>query len=510
MNGGPGGRVLNDVAEAKGGPLRRLVSSSMLYAITGFAQQAVGFLLIPVYTRLIPPAEYGLLELMTAFLSIAMVCVTLGLSSAINKVYHRDCETPEEQRAVLGTAVVSTLPLIAFVGGLLLTFAEPLSAVLTGSGEHAGLLRIAVASSLCYAVLAMVLGGLRARERTVAYSAVSAVQFSLALALNLVLVGVLGFGVRGVLLGNLTANVAALGLALVLLGPGARFAFDRRLIRPLFAFGIAVIPSMLSSWVMDVSDRYLLRLFRDLDEVAQYGVGYKFGMAVQLLVTWPFQLAWPAIAFGISREDGHERTYARVLTYLSLLLMFVVLVFVAASKSVLPIVIGGRYAAACGVVPVIAAAYALNALQFCVSPGIHVGGRTRALSGIGVAAAVSNLVLGLILIPSLGMTGAAWATVAAYGLAFGGTAWLAQRTHPVRYEIGRLGRIVVAGVVAYGVMQIVAAGTAGVWLAVGQVGALAVFLVLVLLSGFMAKDERDYVVGLVHRYVPIEGRQHGA
>jgi O-antigen/teichoic acid export membrane protein len=496
------------VAANEESPLRRLLSSSVLYALTGVAQQVAGFLLIPVYTRLIPPAEYGLLELLTALLSIAVLSVTLGLSSAINKVYHRDCQTPDEQRAVVGTALAASFPLVVVVGGLLLTFAAQISEALLGSPEHADLLRIAVASSLCYAVLGMVLGGLRARERTAAYSSVTVVQFSLAMVLNLVLVVVFGLGVRGVLLGNLTANVSALALALALTGPG-RIAFDRRLVRPLFAFGIAVIPSMLSSWVMDVSDRYLLRLFRDLDEVAQYGVGYKFGMAVQLLVTWPFQLAWPAIAFGISRDEGHERTYARVLTYLLLLLTFVVLLFVAASTSVLPFVIGAKYAPACAVVPVVAAAYALSALQYCVSPGIHVGGRTRSLSVIGVAAAVSNLVLGLLMIPSLGMTGAAWATVAAYGLAFAGSAWLAQRSHPVRYERGRIARIVGAGLVAYALMRLVSAEAVGVWLPVGQIGALGVFLVLVLLSGFVARDERQYVAGLVHRYVLVEGRQQG-
>jgi O-antigen/teichoic acid export membrane protein len=497
-------------ATGPGGPLRRLLSSTVVYALTGVAQQTAGFLLIPVYTRVIPPAEYGLLELLSAFLPIAVLCVTLGLSSAINKVYHRDCRTPEERQAVLGTALAGSLPLIMLVGGLLLALAAPVSRALMGSAEHADLFRIAVASSLCYAVLGMVLGGLRARERTFAYSAVTVTQFSLAVATNLVLVLAVRLGVKGVLLGNLVANVSALGLALVLTGAGGRVAFDRRLLRPLFAFGVAIIPAMLASWVMDVSDRYLLRLFRDLAEVAQYGVGYKFGMAVQLLVTWPFQLAWPAIAFGISREEGHERTYARVLTYLLLLLTLVVLVFVAASTSVLPTVIGRKYAPACGVVPVIAAAYALSALVYCVSPGIHVAGRTRALSLIGVGAAASNLALGLLLIPSLGMTGAAWATVAAYGLALAGTVWLAQRSHPVRYEGGRLVRILAAGGVAYGAMRLLSAHAAGAWLAVGQVGALAVFLLLLLLSGFMGREEREYVAGLVHRYALVEGRQPGA
>jgi O-antigen/teichoic acid export membrane protein len=305
--------------------------------------------------------------------------------------------------------------------------------------------------------------------------------------------------VRGVLIGNLTANAGALVVGIALLGPGRRLAFDRRLVTPLLAFGFAVLPSMLSGWVMDVSDRYLLRLFRDLDEVAQYAVGYKFGLAVQLLVTWPFQLAWPAVAFGISRDEGHEGTYARVLTYLVLVLTFILLGVTAVSRSVLPVIVGRDYVAGCAVVPIIAAAYALNALQYCVSPGIHIGGRTRTLSVIAVVAAVANLGFGLLLIPALGMVGAAWATVGAYALALVGAVWLAQRSHPVRYEYGRLARIVGAGLVTWGVMQLAAAESPGSWLIVEQAGVLVAFPLLILLSGFVTKEERAQLAGFLHR-----------
>lgn len=498
------------VAVKDDSPLRRLLSSSVLYAITGVAQQSVGFLLIPVYTRHIPPSEYGVLELLMAFLSVTMICGTLGLTSAVNKVYHRDCDTPEERHAVVGTAVLTSLPMFVAVGGLLMILAGPIAGVLTGSVANRGLLRIAVASSICYSIFAMVIAGLRAEERVAAYCVVSAVQFALALALNLVLVLVAGLGVQGVLLGNLVANVSALAMAVLMTSRGGRIALSRRLVRPLFAFGIAVVPSMLSGWVMDVSDRLLLRLFRDLSEVAQYGVGYKFGYAVQTLVTWPFQLAWPAVAFGISNHEGHEQTYARVFTYLVLVLTVALLGLEGLSTSVLPLVVGREYTLACTVVPAIAAAYALNALQYCVSPGIHVAGRTRSLSAIGMMAAVSNLILGLIMIPWFGIAGAAWATVGAYALAFGGAFWLAQRSHPVRYEGARIARIVVPGVVAYGSIQVLSATATGVWLVVAQMGVLGAFVFLVLASGFMAPDETRYLTGLLRRYTVAERRGQGA
>jgi O-antigen/teichoic acid export membrane protein len=485
-------------AREEPGALRRLLSSSALYALTGAAQQGTGFLLIPVYTRLIAPTDYGVLELLNAFLSLAMMCLTLGLGSAINKVYHRDCHTTEQREAVVATALLAILPVVLGLGVLVFTLAAPMSRVLTGADGYAGLLRIAVCSSVCYALFALLLNGFRAEERTGAYCSLSVVQFSLALVFNLVLVVGWRLGVRGVLIGTLLANGTALVVGVSLLGVG-RLRFDRRLVGPLVAFGAAIVPSMLAGWVMDVSDRYLLRLFRDLDEVAQYAVGYKFGLAVQLLVTWPFQLAWPAVAFRISKDAGHERTYARVLTYLVLLLTLVLLGLVAVSENVLPWVVGREYAFGCTVVPVIAAAYALNALQYCVSPGIHIAGRTRSLSLIGIASAVANLGLGVVLIPSFGILGAAWATLIAYALALTGALWLSQRSHPIAYEGGRLARIAVAGSIAFGLLQLLAADGAGVWTLAKQLGILSAFVALVTMSGFVTHEERAYVRGLWQR-----------
>ena len=69
---------------------------------------------------------------------------------------------------------------------------------------------------------------------------------------------------------------------------------NRKLIRPLLHFGTLLVPVMLATWAIDMSDRYVLRIYRSLEEIAVYGVGYKIGMVLQMAIVWPFQLAWPA------------------------------------------------------------------------------------------------------------------------------------------------------------------------------------------------------------------------
>lgn len=484
--------------------LRRLASSAGLYALAGVAQQAVGFLLIPIYTRVIEPGAYGALEILNAFSAILFASLTIGLASAINKCYHRDCNDAGERAAILPTALAVDVPILLLGAGLLLLGAEPISHWVVGVPGNAHLLRIVVCSGVLFGLDALVLASLRAQERAVAFCVLSALQFGSALALNLLFVVGLGWGVEGILIGNLIANAAVLPAALFVARPSDwRPRWD--LAAPLLRFGLLLVPVMLAGWVMNVSDRYILGLFHDLEEVGVYGVGYKFGMLIELAVVWPFQLAWPAFAFAISERADHGETYAHTLTYLTLVLTTAVLGLSLATRALLPGLVGEAYADAYRLVPIIAFAYACNGVQYCVAPGLHVAGRTVVATGIAVAAALLNLLLSLLLIPWLGMMGAAWATAGGFAFLAGATAIAAQRVHPVPYEYGRLIKILAAGAAAFAIGHAVSPASplaAAAWcLLVALVG----FPVLLLALGFADERERGAAARLFRRAVPALG-----
>lgn len=474
-----------------GSQLRRLASSTGLYAAAGLAQQAVGFLLIPVYTRQIDPAEYGVLEIFNTATAIGFACLTMGLSSAINKVYHRDCDHPGDRARVLATALLLDAPLLVGAALLLIAFSTPISTVLTGSAEHASLVPLLAASGLAYSLAVLVLSSLRAQERARAFATLSLLQFVAALLLNITFVVGLGLGVRGVLWGNLLSNALQLVTALWVSRQGSAARFAGRLVRPLLSFGLYLVPVMLAGWVMDMSDRYLLRLFTDLDTVAVYGVGYKFGMILQIAIVWPFQLAWPAFAFAASKQPGYEATFVRTLTYLVAVLAAAVLGLALISPTGLPLIVGRDYAGAAVVVPVIALAYACNGIQYAVAPSVHLGGATRWLSLIATACAALNIGLNLLFIPRFGMLGAAWATVLAFAALALATILLAQRVHPIAYEWRRIAHLVAIAVLVLvlgNLWQPTASTSALPWAAV--CGAI-VFPGLLIATGWLQPHERE-------------------
>jgi O-antigen/teichoic acid export membrane protein len=455
--------------------LRRVLAQSGVYAAAALAQQGVSFLLLPLYTRFVPQAEYGQLELLNAFSQITFACLMLGLPSAIAKCYHRDCADDRQRAVVLPTAVLLDAPLLVGGGALLALAAGPVARLLLGSVAGAGLVRLMVAGGVLSSFVALVLASLRAEERAIAFGTLSLAQFTAAMTANVLLVVHWRLGVRGILWGNLLSYALALALGMLLArrargradarrmatrgevraavretavaGPlpaPAAVLFDRKLAPPLLRFGVLLIPVLLASWVMDLSDRWVLRLYVGLSDVAVYAVGYKIGMVLQVAVVWPFQLAWPAVSFSISRREGHRETYSQVVTWLSALMAAAIAGLTLLSRVALPVVAGNAYRAAYQVVPLVALAYAFNGLHYALSPGVHLAGRTRWFPPLALAAAALNLGLNFLLIPPLGRMGAAWATAVAFAFFAAGTGFLNQRFYPVPYEYASLAKIAAA------------------------------------------------------------------
>ncbi|MFN8644319.1 MAG: hypothetical protein U0802_22685 [Candidatus Binatia bacterium] len=87
---------------------------------------------------------------------------------------------------------------------------------------------------------------------------------------------------------------------------------------------------------MDVLDRWALRAWRPLDEVAGLRGRLQARRCSTRALVWPFQLAWPAFAFAASRRAGHRGTYARVFTYLVAVLSFAALAAALLAPTALP------------------------------------------------------------------------------------------------------------------------------------------------------------------------------
>ena len=303
--------------------LRRLGRHSAIYGIGGLVSRVIAVLLLPVYTHYLTPEDYGQIETLLALTTVMGLVLRAGITSAFFRFYF-DVDDDEGRLRVLRTSFWFTMGGATLGLALLLALAEPISDVLFGSTDSADLVRaagVALWATVNYEQLTALF---RVEERSVAFVCASLANIFLTIGLTLLLVVALEKGPIGVIVGNFSGTLivylALLGYRRDQLG----LQFDRGLLREMNRFGVPLVPTALFLWVTNFSDRFFLVKLADVAEAGVYSVGVRVASAMVLLLT-AFRTAWPAFAYSIKDETEARRTYAYVLTYLTLVTAWVAL-----------------------------------------------------------------------------------------------------------------------------------------------------------------------------------------
>jgi O-antigen/teichoic acid export membrane protein len=240
------------------------------------------------------------------------------------------------------------------------------------------------------------------------------------------------------------------------------------------------------------SDRFFLVWLADVAEAGLYSVGVRVASAMVLVLT-AFRMAWPAFAYSIRDEREARRTYAFVLTYLTVLTAWVALALTLLAPWLVDLLAAARFSESAEVVGPLAFSTVSYAAYVVVAIGVGRARRTTFNWVVTGAGAAVNVALNLLLIPAYGMMGAAIATVAAYTTMALGMAWWSQRIYPVPYQWRRV------ATAAFGAVALAAIGKA---LDVGlpaAVGLILVYPLVLLALGFTSREERRRLTRLVLR-----------
>jgi O-antigen/teichoic acid export membrane protein len=471
--------------------LGRLGRHSLIYGIGGLVSRIVAVLLLPVYTHYLTPADYGKIETLIALTTVLGIILRAGISSAFFRFYF-DAADDASRRTVLRTSFWFTMGAGTLGLVLLLAFADPISDLLFGTTSAANLVRaagVALWATVNYEQLTSLF---RVEERSVAFVCASLANVFLTIGITLVLVVWLEKGAVGVIVGNFSGTLivyfALLGFRREQLG----LQFDRRLLREMNRFGIPLVPTALFLWVTNFSDRFFLVKLSDVSEAGLYSVGVRVASAMVLLLT-AFRMAWPAFAYSIRDEDEAKRTYAYVLTYMTLVTAWVALGLTLFAPWLVDLLAAPRFAESSRVVGPLSFAAVAFAAYIVVAIGVGRVRRTQFNWIVTGAAAAVNVALNLTLIPRYGMMGAAVATVAAYMTMAIGMAWWSQRIYPVPYQWRR---VATAAFTAVGLAALGKAVDVGL---PGAVALCAVYPFALALLGFTSREERQRIGRLVAR-----------
>ena len=436
--------------------IRELTKDTAIYGVSTIVGRFLGFLLVPFYTHFISTAAMGVYGNIYAYIAFLNIIYIYGMDAAFMK--YSSLAAPEERERTFSSAYLAV-----FLSTLLLTFLlfllrSPFNALMEVPARY-GHLVLYVILILLFDTLALIpFANLRLERRAMKFAAIKLGNILLNLALNLLFFIKFRMGIESIFAANLIASAATFLVLLPEILPRVRRRIQGDLLRRMLAFGLPYLPASLASIMIQVIDRPIVLHLTDLDTLGLYQTGHKLGIFMMLVVSM-FQYAWQPFFLNNAREKNAREMFARVMTLFVLaasLLWAVVSLFIdifagwefAAGRSL----IAGPFLPGLVVVPVILLAYLFNGIYVNLWAGIYIEEKTKYFPLITGAGALVNVAVNWLLIPHLGIMGAALAVLASYLLMAALLFHFAQKFYPIRYEYGKLARVlalVVATALAY-------------------------------------------------------------
>lgn len=434
--------------------LRGLFRASAIYTIGNLAPKIGAFLLLPIYVRFLTQEEYGALALLTSLAGIMALLYHLGLDGALMRL-HFDGSGSGRAR-LYSTATLFSMALGATLTVVLaLTLAPFFEALFAGIPfVPLGLLTLLIAfvGSLQYIPSTL----FRASGQPGAFLLVNLGAFLVSSALSIILVTIGGLGVAGVLTGQFVASSAVFIVTLVLIGRMGPWTFDRRQLREALVLGLPLLPHGVAAWALRLADRWLIALLIGLPatdaraQVGVYAVGYQLGFVVSIAIT-SFNSAWSPYFFRIGYRPSGPRFYTAMTTVVVGGLLILATGASVLAPEIVAVIARPGYEAAADVLPIIAFASVFQGFYVMFVTVVFLAKRTGRLAAITLTAAGINIALNVVLIPLLGINGAAWATLGAY-LFFAATTYgYARGMFDLHVDWARIAAMIsvsVAGVVA--------------------------------------------------------------
>jgi O-antigen/teichoic acid export membrane protein len=419
---------------------KRLVSDVSVYGIGNILIRSIGFITIPIFTRIFVPAQYGQIDILVGLNSVLQTAIVLGSDSGYS-FYFFKAESNHVRNATTTTMFIFRI----FWGAFIITIAWIFLYFLSGP-----VLKIEVSKSIILFSLlngyfsllsSVILEALRLSFRPWLYTLLSFISVLSMNGLAIYFVTVFQGGVQGYFLGATIGFAFATVIGILLIRGQFTFSIRIDILKKILLYGIPLVPASFSLWVLNYTDRFLIIRYLGADHLGIYAIGAKIGAFIGVAVE-VFRQAWWPLALSLEGKIEASRFYRTIGDLYVVIGSWSCIAFVYVSPWVTLLLAGPKYQVSYLITPYMAYSGVLFGFYMLGGLGIFFSKKTYLSAIFLFIGAACNIGLNIMLIPRLGLEGAAISTLLAQLIGNGVTIWAAERIYPIGFN--RMGYAIVA------------------------------------------------------------------
>ncbi|MCR5235091.1 MAG: polysaccharide biosynthesis C-terminal domain-containing protein [Lachnospiraceae bacterium] len=393
--------------------LKLFVENFIVYGFGGIINKLIPLIMIPIITRLMPGKTYfGISDMANTIVSFGTAIAVMGMYDAMYRMFFEK-EDEEYRRKVCTTSLVFVFISAVIVSVLIVVFRAKLSKYFLGSDVYSFIIYFTALNVFVDTVNTIIASPTRMQNHRKTFLATNTIGPLISYTLSIILL-MKGYYLIAMPLGLVVSSVIIHVTYIVInrkwFSPGL---YDASLLKVLLPIGIPMAVNILTYWVFNSCDRLMITNLINVGESGVYAIGSKLGHASQLVYT-AFAMGWQYFAFSTMKENDQVRSNSTVFEYLGAI-SFVITMFVCAFSSVIfRLLFEEDYYTGYIVAPYLFLAPLLLMLFQVISNQFLVIKKTWPNMLILIMGAVTNVVLNYMLIPVMGIEGAAVATLSGY------------------------------------------------------------------------------------------------
>ncbi len=479
------------------GAIKSLIGQTAIYGISSIVGRFLNYLLVPLYTNIFSPSEYGIITELYAYSSFLLIIFTYGMETAFFRFVQDDVTTQKVYSTSLWAMLGSSFFFLIFFSLLIPFFSN-----LLHYEKQTYLLWLLLLILISDSLAAIPFAYLRQQNKAWVFVFIRTTNIIINIVSNLVFLlwfpylinkgyslGVFynqQLGVGYVFVSNLIANVITLFLLLPFLKLSP--SFDMTLFKKMLHYSLPLLFAGLAGMINETFDRILIKYLipdknKAMYQLGIYGANYKISILMTLFIQ-TFRFAAEPFFFNQSKEKNAPELYARVMKYF---IIFGLVIFLSVMLFIhyIQFFIGKEFREGLFIVPILLLANLFLGIFFNLSIWYKLTNKTQFgayLTGMGAAI---TIVLNTILIPLMGYAGAAWTTLICYTTMTVISYFWGQKYYPVQYPIFSIAFYLMTALAFFFVAQ---------WLNIQQVtlkNITHIILLLLFLGIVFLKEKND-------------------
>jgi O-antigen/teichoic acid export membrane protein len=447
-------------------PLKKLAGQTAIYGLPTIFGRLLNYLLVPLYTRIFVPAEYGIVTELYAYVAFLFVVLTYGMETA----YFRFASQAEFKKKIFGTSLV-TLIFTSLIFLIFVFASAPFLSVKLGYTGHPEYVKWFALILATDAISTIPYANLRLENKPLRFAFIKITNIASNIGFNLFFIlfcpyildtypgsaaaGLInhiynpGIGVGYIFISNLIAS----SLTFVMLLPEISvksLTADRHLLKQMLGYSWPLLIFGLAGIVNETFDRVILKhLLPDqngaMAQLGIYGACYKVSILMSLFIQ-TFRYAAEPFFFDQAGTSNARETYATMMHYFILVCILIFLGIMLNIDGVM-LFVGKDFREGVDVVPILLLANLFLGVFYNLSVWFKLTDRTRTGAAISLTGAAITLILNFLLIPIMGYMGAAWATLICYASMMVISYMIGQKYYPINYNL--------KGALKYGLITLV-------------------------------------------------------